>query len=221
MANDATNDDAHVNRNRAMTNLNRRAFFLAGTQKLAKVAIDQVEARAEKRAKYWIRPPFALSELDFLTTCTRCGACQDACPHQVIFPLPSRLGAIVANTPALDLKNKGCHLCEDWSCVKSCKPGALKFPQVNDKTDSPPIPQIAKASINIQSCLPYKGPECGACASSCPIPGALNWHSNKPSIDSEHCIGCGFCRETCIVEPKAIEIKSLYADEERCKNNKL
>lgn len=196
-----------------MINLDRRAFLLASTRKVAEVTINQVDARVKQRAKHWIRPPYALDELDFLTTCTRCAECIDACPYQVVFPLPTRLGATVTNTPALDLINKGCHLCADWPCVTACKPGALKFPVKiqNSKPDSTvPIPPIAVASINQGTCLPYSGPECGACASSCPIPGALNWHSQKPLIDSELCVGCGLCREACITDPKSIKIVSLH-----------
>ena len=214
---DATNDYAHVSI-LVMINLKRRAFFLAGTRKVAEVTITKVDERVKQRAKHWIRPPYALDELDFLTTCTRCGECIDACPHQVIFPLSSRLGASVTKTPALDLLNKSCYLCADWPCVTTCKPGALKFPQEIQKSSpdtEDTIPRIALASINTQSCLPYNGPECGACASSCPIPDALSWCSQKPSINPEYCIGCGLCREACITDPKAIEIRSLYSDTEQ------
>ena len=196
-----------------MTDLDRRAFFLAGTRKVTKVALDQVDARVRQRATHWIRPPHALDELDFLTTCTRCGECIDACSYQVIFPLPSRLGAAITNTPALDLINKGCHLCEDWPCVTTCKAGALKLSQkvLKDGSDTEvSMPKIAVASINTQTCLPYSGPECGACESSCPIPSALKWHSQKPLIDSEICVGCGLCREACITDPKSIKIVSLH-----------
>lgn len=196
-----------------MTDIDRRTFFKAGTLKLAEVVINRADARARQCAKHWIRPPYALDELDFLTTCTRCSECIDACPHQIIFPLQSRLGATVTNTPALDLINKGCHLCADWPCVTACKQGALKFPvkiQQAEPDATVPIPLIAVASINQSSCLPYNGPECGACASSCPIPSALNWHSQKPLIDSELCVGCGLCREACITNPKSIKIESLY-----------
>ncbi len=194
-----------------MTDIDRRNFFKAGTLKLAEVVINRADEHARQRAQHWVRPPYALDELDFLTTCTRCGECINACPHQVIFPLPPRLGASVTSTPALDLINRGCHLCADWPCVTACKPGALKLTE--SKPDlAVPIPPIALASINQETCLPYSGPECGACASSCPIPGALIWHSQKPLIDPELCVGCGLCREACIVDPKAVEISSLHKE---------
>lgn len=105
----------------------RRQFFKRGFDKLTKTGLDLVEARAQHKAQHWIRPPFASSELDFLLACTRCNACIEACPHQIIFPLPISRGAEVAATPALDLANRGCHLCQDWPCVNACSDNALAF----------------------------------------------------------------------------------------------
>ena len=171
------------------------------------------DALAKKKASRWLRPPYALDELEFLLACTRCGECIAACPHQVIFPLSTRLGAQVAATPALDLLRKGCHLCEDWPCVTACEPGALKRPSPEEEdADTPPaLPRLARASIDEGRCLPYSGPECGACDSACPVPGALVWEQWKPRIDPERCTGCALCREACITEPKAIDIRSLTA----------
>ncbi|HCX87753.1 MAG TPA: hypothetical protein DG761_06990 [Gammaproteobacteria bacterium] len=197
-----------------MTDSGRRAFFRAGTRKVAEAVVDQADAHARQRAKHWIRPPYALDELEFLTTCTRCGECVDACLYQVVFLLPPRLGAAVASTPALDLTNRGCHLCADWPCVTACEPRALKLPETTPDT-AVPMPRVAIVNINPQACLPYLGPECGACAPSCPIPGALTWSAAKPVIDPGPCTGCGLCREACIVDPKAIEIKSLHRDAEQ------
>jgi ferredoxin-type protein NapG len=192
-----------------MTNFDRRAFLRSGTRKVAEGVVDQVSKHVRDRTKHWIRPPYALDELEFLAACTRCGECIDACPYDVIFLLSSRLGAMVINTPALDLVNKGCHLCADWPCVTACKPGALKTPLKNSD-ETVPLPKLAEANIDPRACLPYLGPECGACASSCPVAGALAWHAGKPIIDSTQCTGCGLCREACIVDPRAINISSLY-----------
>jgi ferredoxin-type protein NapF len=189
--------------------MDRRAFFKRGLNKATKTAVKHAEAKVSKRAEHWIRPPFALDELEFLLACTRCGECLPACPHGIIFSLPVRLGAQVVGTPALDVLNKGCHLCEDWPCTEVCEPGALKRPAEKDG-NAPTLPRLAKASIITHHCLPYSGPECGACAASCPVSDALIWDGVKPRIDPEHCIGCGLCRESCIMDPKAIDIQSLY-----------
>jgi len=68
------------------------------------------------------------------------------------------------------------------------------------------------ASIDERSCLPYLGPECGACADSCPVAGALQWpDGRKPVIDQDLCAGCALCREACIVDPKAVGIAVFIA----------
>ena len=113
--------------------MDRRAFFKLGLRKTARTAVKSADALVVKRASRWIRPPYALAELDFLLACTRCGNCIEACPHGVIFPLSARLGGQVAATPALDLLHKGCHLCEDWPCVVACDAGALKRPEVCER----------------------------------------------------------------------------------------
>ena len=191
--------------------MDRREFFKAGLQKATETAVQLVDETVAQRASHWLRPPFAQAELEFLLACTRCDKCIEACPHDVIFNLPARLGAQVAGTPAMDILNKGCHLCDDWPCVNACEPKALQLPVPAEDT-APPLPKLAYAEINTSSCLPYQGPECGACKPACPVPGAMTWDREKPQINPEFCTGCGLCREACIVEPKAVNISSLYSE---------
>jgi ferredoxin-type protein NapG len=185
--------------------MDRRNFLKRSAQKTVQQVMDSVDARVNERARRWVRPPFALNELDFLLACSRCGACIEVCPAQVIFPLSASLGPDVAGTPALDLAHRACQLCNDWPCVNACEPGALMLPRI-DENETIPLPQLASASIDIKACLPYQGPECGACEGSCPIDGALTWDNYQPVIHAERCIGCGLCRQACIMEPKAIHI---------------
>ncbi len=187
--------------------IERRNFFRKALQKTGESIVNHADAQARRRAEHWIRPPYALDELEFLLACTRCSDCFEACSYQVIFPLSARLGAQVVGTPALDLLNKSCHLCTDWPCVSACEHEALKLPDGAD--DMPlPLPVMALAWIDTDVCLPYNGPECGACANSCPVPGALQWDREKPWINPSLCTGCAQCREACIVESRAIGVKS-------------
>ena len=206
--------------------MERRELFKWGLGKVADMAVKDVEQRVNANASRWIRPPYAIAELDFLLKCTRCDDCIDACPHDVLFPLSPKFGIEVASTPAMDLGNKGCHLCADWPCVTACKTGALMRPDpepAEEETENTPKepswPILARALIDTTKCLPYLGPECGACADSCPVPGALNWDGPKPRIDHALCAGCAMCREVCIVEPKAVAIQSL-APEHRAQSSK-
>lgn len=195
--------------------MDRRSFFKSVTSKVTESALKVADKQVNERAGRWIRPPYALKELDFILACTRCDQCIEACPHDVIFKLPPRLGVRVMGTPALDLLNKGCHLCKDWPCVAACEADALRIPEIA-KDEVQVLPVIARVEIDTDTCLPYSGPECGACEASCPVPGALNWDMTKPYIDPELCTGCALCREICIVDPSAVIVHSLYQqDEER------
>lgn len=199
----------------------RRSFFRRAAGKAAKHVVEEADARFEARASRWIRPPWARPELEFVLACTRCDACIKACPHDVLFPLPASYGADVALTPALDVLDGGCHLCEDWPCVSVCEPAALRLPEVKEEvtgegggTGSAPglFPKLAYAEINTADCLPYQGPECGACEGSCPVPGALVWDDTRPIIDMDYCVGCGLCRAACIADPSAVLLRSLSSD---------
>jgi len=211
MAVDTTHDDE------VLTGMDRRDFFRRGAASLKKAVVEGIKPGINAQAEHWIRPPYALDELDFLLACSRCGACIDACPHNVIFSLPLRSGIKAAGTPALDLLHKGCHLCTDWPCVTACEPAALKRPSPGSDEEAITLPAIATAQVETDQCLPYKGPECGACQGSCPVPEAMVWKLGKPRIDPEHCVGCSLCREACILEVKAINIHSKYksSDEQR------
>ncbi len=206
--------------------MDRRDFFRATLKKGGKTAVKLVDRHLDRKTSSWIRPPFAIPELEFLLACTRCRDCIDACPHQVVFSLPARVGARFAGTPALDLLNKGCHLCADWPCVTACQTGALALPssehgqadgqeglveasERNPSTSLRSQVKLAQVEIDQQHCLPYNGPECGACLHSCPVPGALFEDYFKPMIDAALCSGCGLCREQCIADPKAITIRSI------------
>ena len=191
--------------------MDRRQFFQKALHKVAETVVKQSDARVTARASRWIRPPFAIAELEFLLGCTRCSDCIAACPQGVIFPLAARLGADVAGTPALDLVNKGCHLCTDWPCVNACKTAALQRPPEPEASEIT-RPRLARVKINTATCLPYQGPECGVCLDACPVPGALYIQQERPLIDENVCTGCALCREACIVEGKAIQVRSLYSE---------
>lgn len=215
-----------------MTDMNRRAFFNRGLKKATQTAVQYADNKATQKASQWIRPPYAINELDFLLACTRCSECISACEYGVIFPLPANYGSTAFKTPAMDLINKGCHLCTDWPCVAACEPAALKRLEAADaeKADRATLPtdenteaieeettqvnnisppKMAMAKISVDSCLPYMGPECGACRSSCKVEGALGWDLTKPVINHELCCGCGLCRQACITEPSSITIHTL------------
>jgi len=195
--------------------LDRRDFFRLGIKKAAKTAVDLAQTRVVQRAKRYIRPPFALAELDFIIKCTRCTACIEACPQDIIFPLSTRLGVEVMSTPALDLLAGACLLCEDWPCVRACEVKALQLPEPSaDEKEPITAPRLGLAVIDPAHCLPFSGPECGACGAACPIKGAIEWEMTKPKINEELCCGCAQCHAACITDPKAILMRSVQIGED-------
>jgi ferredoxin-type protein NapG len=199
--------------------ISRRGFF----RKALNTATGVSDKRSLELARLWFRPPFALREIAFLDACTKCGDCITACPPGALFALPDRYGPRAAATPAIDLITNACLLCEDWPCVSACEPAALVIPvppvdhnvgdavAVSSDADEIPLPPMARAAINTASCLPYSGPECGACGDICPVEGALNWDGPRPSIDPAYCVGCSLCRQACITDPKSIVLKVIAA----------
>ena len=184
--------------------MERRQFFRLGMGKALEGLLQWADNKNGPTGN-WFRPPYALAEAAFLRACTRCDHCITACPHEVLFALPARLGNQVAGTPAMDLLNRGCHLCADWPCVQVCEPNALRLPS---ETETAQL-RLARVDIDPAHCLPYRGPECGACGSICPVPGALFWDGPRPSIVAELCVGCALCREACITTPKAVVAQLL------------
>ncbi|HJP20947.1 MAG TPA: hypothetical protein QF861_05230 [Alphaproteobacteria bacterium] len=192
--------------------MKRRDVLKLGARKAAEVALEVAGQAATLRADAWIRPPFAIDEPQFLAHCTRCDKCLEACSYGVLFKLSPDHGIAAAGTPAMNLLHRGCHMCQDWPCVSACEPAALVLP---DAAEGAPVipPKLAVATIDVRSCLPYLGPECGACVDSCPVEGALEWQGGlKPVVNQDLCTGCALCREACIVDPKAVGIAVFIAD---------
>ncbi len=189
-------------------NADRRAFLRLGADKAAEIKADLVSDKAVWAGDNWIRPPFAEAEQEFLSNCTRCDKCVSACEFNVIFKLPADLTHAAADTPAMDLLSRGCYMCTDWPCVAACEPDALKLPETAGAA-APKPNKFALAEIDSEHCLPYQGPECGACADACPVDGALTWRGPRPVINADRCTGCASCREICITEPKAVTISLL------------
>jgi ferredoxin-type protein NapG len=183
--------------------MDRRGFF----RSIARSVRDAGgEAPPPPRIPRRIRPPFALADPHFTLTCTRCDECITACPYQVLVRLPEDPSALDRGTPVMALGLGACHLCDGWPCVAACEPKALVLPEM----PAPIPPAMAAVRIDPALCLPFSGPECGACRGSCPVPGALVWDGIRPVL-TDACIGCGLCRVACIAGPKAITLSPLEA----------
>lgn len=169
---------------------------------LHEAAEQQLTNMGDRLPRCCVRPPFAINEVDFLRSCSRCAACLHACSYHILHLLPVRCGFLRSGTPAMELCKQGCHLCEGWPCVAACDTGALKMPAANE------LPKLGRLEVLPQQCLASHSHDCHACMDACPVDGAIARGSDgKPLINEEFCPGCGLCLQACVATPKAIEVQ--------------
>lgn len=196
-----TERDAKSADSKAREPNSRREFLRGILNKAGTLAADEARRRLPRAAPPFIRPPGAIEENEFLALCTKCGDCVPACPHGTVFLLGEGRGE-ATQTPALDLLQQACHLCEDFPCIAACEPEALRPVEAEAL-------RFAQIRIDRATCLPYLGPECGVCAAVCPVPGALILEDTRPVINRDVCTGCSVCRQACVVTPSAISVHPL------------
>ena len=160
-----------------------------------------------------LRPPGALPELDFASTCIRCQRCVDACPNHCLEPMPASNRG-VAGTPAMHPRKAACMLCQgedgDYlKCTEACPSGALQLVK-KDREEIRAKVAIGVAELDFDLCYSYNNWSCGACFRACPLAGEAMtiglWE--RPTIHPEACIGCGCCERSCIRYPHAIRVKA-------------
>lgn len=186
----------------------RRGLFRDGASFLGRIAGEFMAAADEARqlvnepaapsapgldpARGLLRPPGALAEREFLTACTRCDACIKACPEDVLFRAPERLGEKVAGTPTFNPPVKACFLCTPLHCIEACADGALLPPE------RPEALSMGKARIDPARCRAHQGEECRWCVDFCPYSGrAIVALGGIPVVRPTECVGCGLCEYAC------------------------
>ncbi|MDH3975380.1 MAG: 4Fe-4S dicluster domain-containing protein [Deltaproteobacteria bacterium] len=174
-----------------------RAQFL---KKMFTTASDQVTKAVDKRVEALTpdrpRPPWSLTESEFLGTCEKCRSCGEICPQDIIY-YHGEDSLIAAGTPYLDFTEDYCDYCGE--CVKACPSGALNFERGHKEP--------GKALISKNACIAFSGTICRYCAEACPELAITMEVYKYPKIDIEKCNGCGACISPCIGE--AIDIKEL------------
>lgn len=197
----------------------RGDFFKSLGTLLAGFMAEQVEEAVVGLSPAALRPPGALDELAFLTECTRCDRCIEACPHEALVRT-SAVGGLGMGTPQVVPRNLPCFLCEELPCVKACPAGALRWPRREEGgLDGPRAVRMGLAVVDERRCLTWPRAEypamgCRTCVDRCPFPGeALALSQEEPGriphpvVDASACVGCGLCEFVCPANRPAIVVE--------------
>lgn len=165
---------------------------------------------------YYLRPPGADNEEEFLSKCIRCGLCVKACPYDTL-KLASLLDSPKNGTPFFEARKIPCYLCKDLPCIRECPTDALDKKYLSQQNGIENL-KIGVAIVDSVSCVAHWGIQCDACYRACPlIDRALKLEVKKnertgkhayllPMVDNQACVGCGLCELACITELPAIKV---------------
>ena len=184
----------------------RRNWLMGMVPTVTEVAVDAIEQRILPHTPPRRRPPGAVAENRFLSLCTRCDACVEACPHDAVHRYVESAGEL-ARTPVMKPDRRACHMCEGFPCAAACEAGALVVPEER-------VWKLGRVKVSRDRCFTFMGPECGACRGFCPTERqALTFHGTRPYVDTELCVGCGLCMEACPTRPAALDLLPLEDDD--------
>lgn len=173
----------------------RRDLLLGGLSRLRRRLAEQPDTPPLPAP---VRPPGALPEATFLTTCERCHACIEACPNRVLTPITG-CGEAVDTTPQMAFVDGYCKRCR--ACADACSSGALRR-EVEGSAANPGI-----AEVIADHCLNQAGfAMCLSCQEHCPESAIDLRHLGLPTVEASRCTGCGACAFVCPTTPRAIQI---------------
>ena len=118
-----------------------RTFLLTGGVLGAAMSGFLPLAYAQKKR---LRPPGALDEKDFLSSCIKCGQCVQVCPVQAI-KLADLVDGFGVGTPFIDARAQACDFsCDAVQCILACPTGSLTYHKPTGLTVRPGAPLADK-----------------------------------------------------------------------------
>jgi ferredoxin-type protein NapF len=143
-----------------------------------------------------IRPPGALPEKKFVSTCTGCGECLKVCPNNALQSTFLEAGLAGLYTPRL-VPRIG--YCEEFCnfCGRVCPTEAIRHLSIEEKR----LVQMGVAHIDKTRCLAYDQDKvCLVCNEQCSYHAVVGDEKKRPIVKEEKCTGCGICENKCPVD---------------------
>jgi ferredoxin-type protein NapF len=139
-----------------------------------------------------LRPPWSVTEEQFLQQCNGCGRCVEACATHVI--------VLTGGFPRIDFLNGECTFCK--RCTEACPTGVLQQPAAGL------VPWTFNAQAS-NACLAFQGVVCLVCQEQCEA-RAISFPLQAgrvatPMVDGDRCTGCGACVAPCPVQAISIQ----------------
>lgn len=207
---------------RRLDELQGRSDFFGAVKTLALGFLaDRIEGLTTGLGSHLLRPPGAIDELSFLSSCTRCDKCIEACPQDALIKADAKTG-LALGTPYLEPRRTPCFLCTELPCITACPEGALIWPTRSTpggfNRSGPEAVFMGIAEIHTERCLTYDTEDhtasaCQVCVDRCPYPNlAIRMEFTEghalahPIVVDEFCTGCGLCEFGCPTDPSAIQV---------------
>lgn len=204
---------------------------IVGLSLLGYIPVVQAENRR-------LRPPGALNESDFLSSCIKCGQCVQVCPVQAI-KLSDLSDGFGVGVPYINARDQACDFsCDAVQCVLACPTGSLAYKKPEflnvrpgAKLAAAPILKAkekdAENTLNLkerigvarlalpEACLAVQGKGFKGLARGAAFPGKMRYMAVdrwKPIAVREHPYDlplCDLCVRECPLK-NAIELRAIH-----------